>query len=45
MTKEIKHQLIKNNKVIFESDKKIDAIYAHQKYRRGQRVTYVAKVI
>ena len=34
------HTLTKNNKVIFKSKNKIDAIYEHQNYHRSQRVLY-----
>ena len=34
------HTLTKNNKVIFKSENKIDAIYEHQNYHRSQRVLY-----
>ena len=32
------YQLIKDNKVVFQSERKIDAIYEHIKYRRRERV-------
>jgi len=35
------HQLKQAGKVIFESAKKIDVIFEHQKYARYERVTYV----
>ena len=34
------HVLMKNNKVIFKSNSKIEAIYEHQNYSRKQRVSY-----
>jgi len=38
----MKHVLTKNGRVIFESMKKIDAIFEQQRYNRGQRVQYRA---
>jgi len=34
-------KLIKNKKVIFQSDKKIDVIYEHQQYKRHEKVRLV----
>lgn len=39
-SKEIRHELVKNGKVVFWSHRKLDATFAHQKYRRGQGVVY-----
>ncbi len=36
-------KLVQNGKVIFQSDKKIDAIYAHQEYKRRDKVKFVGK--
>ena len=33
-------QLVRNNKVIFKSRRKLDAIFEHQKYRRSQHVNF-----
>lgn len=33
-------QLVRNDKVIFRSKRKLDAIYEHQKYRRNQHVNF-----
>ncbi len=35
------YKLIKNNKVIFKTDKKIDAIFEHQQYKRRDKVRLV----
>ena len=35
------YKLIENGKVIYQSARKIDAIYEHQKYSRRQRVKLV----
>ncbi len=35
------YKLIKNNKVIFKSAKKIDAIFEHQQYKRRDKVRLV----
>ena len=34
------HTLIQKGKVIFESARKIDAIFEHQNYHRRQQVVY-----
>lgn len=36
----IKYQLVRNGKVIFSSTRKLDAVFAHQKYRRSQHVNF-----
>ena len=33
-------QLVRNDKVIFRSKRKLDAIFEHQKYRRSQHVNF-----
>lgn len=38
--KEVTHELVRNGKVIFSSARKLDVVFAHQKYHRGQGVTY-----
>lgn len=39
----MKFQLVKNNKVIFESNRKLDVIYEHIKYRRNANVKFVER--
>lgn len=34
-------KLIQNNKVIFQSNKKIDATFEHQQYKRHEKVRLV----
>ena len=33
-----KYQLVRNGKVIFSSTRKLDSVFAHQKYRRKDGV-------
>ena len=33
-------QLVRNDKVVFRSKRKLDAIFEHQKYRRSQHVNF-----
>ena len=35
-----KYQLVRNGKVIFSSTRKLDAVFAHQKYRRKDGVGF-----
>lgn len=35
-----KYQLVRNGKVIFSSERKLDTVFAHQKYRRRDGVNY-----
>ena len=30
----MKYQLVRNGKVIFSSERKLDTVFAHQKYKR-----------
>ena len=40
VTKTTEYQLVRNNKVIFRSKRKLDVIFEHQKYRRSQHVDF-----
>lgn len=35
-----KYQLVRNGKVIFSSTRKLDAVFAHRKYRRKDGVHF-----
>ena len=35
-----KYQLVRNDKVIFSSTRKLDAVFAHQKYKRKDGVGF-----
>ena len=38
--KTTEYQLVRNDKVIFRSKRKLDVTFEHQKYRRSQHVTF-----
>lgn len=41
----VMHELVRNGRVIFKSTRKLDTVFAHQKYTRAQGVDYRQSVV